>query len=643
MDKDGNFSSPLKIAKNINTLYLYSASSGINQVYEVTRSGKDFKFSYEIPKDPKSSAGTNPLSLRTIPGYSTLSTNAWNDSGLPTVGLHNKFIQSGFLNRLDILFAVSTGPQTNLNNLTFESNANGRQRAVGFNSTTFTTIYEFFATFGQNVVLEQNFVLPKATSVELTFLDSDRRYNHSVGYKYKKPGDVNFTEVITFPNTGNNGESQPVLLTGHSISLKDVSNGSTIFPIGTEIGLFILERAFDSSNGSLDTSKLKISQDAETDQKGDNQNITRRFVALKYPSFSGGVSVDHPISLTNSIIVGFEQNYRADYPAGFSATGDFVLNTDYGDVKLMLTFPSLNPSEFSSLAEKNPGTPLPSMPYYNNFLGIELFNYTYHPAENAYTRVMFEDNWPSLGDADFNDMVVDYNYVVKTGTRSLIGEVEMDFRLIGVSAAYNNSFGVRLIGMPAHHSLKMTNRSPADIALPIAESIPGSFIVFKDVNTIINNDCLNTPDRTKNGVCAEAFDDDYNVKFSVVYDRTAVLADFSFSPFIYVNGNRGREINLIGTSPSTLADSRYFGQGSDDTGVGTSYSTKAINTMGFGQGLPWAIQTPAQIELPKDRVQINLAYPDLVQWATTGAVSGPGNWYDTKAAEKTNRNKGKRP
>ncbi|MCH7412046.1 LruC domain-containing protein [Belliella sp. R4-6] len=640
LDKEGNFSSPLKLSKNINTLYLYSNSAGINQVFEVRRNAKNFTLSYEIPSNLKA-ININPLAARSVPGYNTFSTNAWDNKGLP-FGIHNKFIQAGFLNRLNLLFSVSSAPGTNGNNITFGNGftAEGRGTIVGFDGGP---IYEYFPSYGQTVVLQNNFLLPESTSVELTFLDSDRAFNHALGYKYKKPGDLSFTEVITFPNTGKDTQNNPVLLTGHSIKLKDLSNNSTNFPAGTEIGLFVVERSFNPSTGSVDSGQLKISQDEIANIKGNNQNITRRFVALKYPEETANISIDHPISTTNSIIMGFEQHYREDFATDGGFTNQFTDNLGYGDVKVMLTFPSLNVDQFSNLAVKSVGNPLPNMPYYESIRGAEQWNFTYHPAENAYTRVMFEDNWPSLGDADFNDMVVDYNYVVKTGTRSLVGEVAMDFKLIAVSAAHNNSFGVRLVGMPEHHSIGKINKNGTNVGDPSPESIPSSFIVFGNVNTILGNDCLNTPDRTKNGACAEAFDDDYRSRFSVFYDKTALLTDFSFAPFIYVNGNRGREINLMGTVPSALADARYFGRDSDNTGTGTSYSTKADNSLGFGEGLPWVIQTPAKIELPQDRVQINKAYPDLVLWATTGSVPGGGEWYSNKIPEFTNRNKGLRP
>jgi LruC domain-containing protein len=56
----------------------------------------------------------------------------------------------------------------------------------------------------------------------------------------------------------------------------------------------------------------------------------------------------------------------------------------------------------------------------------------------------FEDNWPSKGDYDFNDVVVDYNINTVTNAQNQVVEVIGEFTLRASGATYNNGFGFQL-------------------------------------------------------------------------------------------------------------------------------------------------------------------------------------------------------
>src|SRR5688500_4641944 len=47
------------------------------------------------------------------------------------------------------------------------------------------------------------------------------------------------------------------------------------------------------------------------------------------------------------------------------------------------------------------------------------------PAETEYATLLFEDNWPSRGDLDFNDAVLLYNYAVYHDAAGAVTGVRM--------------------------------------------------------------------------------------------------------------------------------------------------------------------------------------------------------------------------
>ncbi|MCF7919436.1 MAG: LruC domain-containing protein [Candidatus Cloacimonetes bacterium] len=93
-----------------------------------------------------------------------------------------------------------------------------------------------------------------------------------------------------------------------------------------------------------------------------------------------------------------------------------------------------------------------------------------------------------------------------------------------------------------------------------------------------------------------------------------------FNPFIYINGERGKEVHLPGFPPTESADRQYFGVGDDDSNLteGRYYKT-AIN-------LPWAINIPTVWTYPQEQTSITEAYYFLDEWATSGGVDHT-DWY----------------
>ncbi|RYE13375.1 MAG: LruC domain-containing protein, partial [Sphingobacteriales bacterium] len=69
---------------------------------------------------------------------------------------------------------------------------------------------------------------------------------------------------------------------------------------------------------------------------------------------------------------------------------------------------------------------------------------TYFPTEKTYAQVAFEDNWPSKGDYDLNDLVVNYRYTFVSNARNQVVTLKGEFNAIAAGASFKNGFGVQL-------------------------------------------------------------------------------------------------------------------------------------------------------------------------------------------------------
>lgn len=93
-----------------------------------------------------------------------------------------------------------------------------------------------------------------------------------------------------------------------------------------------------------------------------------------------------------------------------------------------------------------------------------------------------------------------------------------------------------------------------------------------------------------------------------------------YNAFIFVNGDRSKEIHLPGDEPTDLADSQLFGTSFDATNFSTGYYYKTRN------GLPWAINLAESFDFPKEANPIDEAYHHFSKWATSGGNSNK-DWY----------------
>ena len=239
-------------------------------------------------------------------------------------------------------------------------------------------------------------------------------FNTAIGYYfYKSDQSLSESEIrklpkyILYPNTSATSEIRDLVRLQYITNTGGTLSGQSKFPAGYTIG-FIEMSSSVLENGSTDLEKLK-------------KTATKAY-ANGHTSYSNLSKNGEPGSLflrdteTDGIFVGFEDFYSSDISWTHS-----VYN--YSDPILYVYS---NPSDG---IKKNLLPPLPGASASGTI--------------TSQTRgvLLFEDQWPSLGDYDTNDAMISYKTIVTADKSNNVISIEDRFTPIQGVAKFINGFG----------------------------------------------------------------------------------------------------------------------------------------------------------------------------------------------------------
>ena len=454
--------------------------------------------------------------------------------------------------------------------------------------------------------VQTNIVLKESASVWVTFVHEGAGYRNSLGY-YAYPTNNPPTTAaqiaslkVIFPNVSyyNSGGG---LHTGDKVLL-----GS--FPAGTTIGWFLVPDGW--------TTPQKVVSERSSD-------LPMRYSTRNFNTFTSASYRNHIALLADParelVLMGFEDLNR---PFGDNDFNDAVFYVTANPFSAIETSNVVETTNYAPDADKD-GIPdsqdaAPNDPSYA-FV-------SYGPSANQYGTLAFEDAFPSKGDYDMNDMVIDYNFEERSNAAHKVTQLRATLILKAMGASYRNGFGFEL---------------------PVASSKVASVTGMKLKENIINLSGNGT-EAGQNRAVIIALDNGFNLmstpgggfvntekdKSLVKYDTIRLAINFSepieksvlgnapYNPFIFINRERGREVHLPGKKPTTLANATYFQTGDDNTGNGRYYQTKKL--------LPWAINITQTFNYPIEKISVNKAFLKFNQWAESNGVKYI-DWYQNKS------------
>jgi LruC domain-containing protein len=248
---------------------------------------------------------------------------------------------------------------------------------------------------------------------------------------------------------------------------------------------------------------------------------------------------------------------------------------------------------------------------------------SYYPNANDFSSFAFEDLWPTKGDYDFNDLIINFQYKTVTNADNNIVDLVGKFKIVAAGASYNNGFGLSLDVAPANVDSVLgaqiigTGITFSNNGLEAGHTGKSVIIVCDQINTYAGGNMINTyPSAPQVDIPII----EVSVKFGT--PQTSIGTE-PYNSFIYINQERGREVHLINQEPTDLVNTSLFGQGDDVSSSSNSTYYKTV------ENYPFAIETPVPLDYPTEKQDIVTVHLKFGNWAQTSGSQYP-DWYDNK-------------
>lgn len=439
---------------------------------------------------------------------------------------------------------------------------------------------------------ELDVVIVDKSDVWVTFITEGAGYRNSLGYYVfdtnNPPNNVSEIDSIfvVLPNASLDGAGGD-LNTGDKVQIGTFEAGKTISWV-------LFQNAWNGPSGTV------------------NVNATKFYSRIDFNTVeTDPTKMQHTVQLLdigNQLLLnGFEDQTR-------SVSSD----NDFNDLVFYVT---ANPWEGIDIGGIPPVTP--STDTDGDGVSDESDDFPNDPeraVRNTYVgSLAYEDLWPSKGDYDYNDMVVDYEIDHILNGNNLLVDIEADWTLKAVGAGFHNGFGVEFDGITSNDIASVTGQNLQDNIVSNNSNgtesgqSTATVIVFEDTYTV-----LPSPGGSfVNTVPANPFANP--VTLNTVINFTAPLNQSSvglppYDAFIFINGDRTKEVHLPGQDPTDLADLTLFNTSDDAANPSTNYYYKTEN------GLPWAINIAEPFDYPIEFIPVSEAYLNFAPWAESGGT-----------------------
>ena len=437
--------------------------------------------------------------------------------------------------------------------------------------------------------------LDEEAEVFVTFVQESTGYKNSFGFftfdRDNPPQtSAEVMETIVFPNL-----SSPHMARGHRLSLGT-------FPAGTSIGFLIAANGFDYYTGV--TSEETPYYYSLSYLNPEEDPTLRQHTVMLYDEEVG------------EVILGFE-----DLPGtwGDNDFNDavFSIKTSPGTAihdESLTNVPNVNDSDGDGLIDSLDEFPNDYRRAYSS----------YYPNEDDFVTLAYEDNWPKLGDYDFNDLVVKERFQTTYDASGLVSGFIIQGFISARGGAKANGFAIRLVDIPAsqveYANFNINNNTYEKT--PEWNQTDAVISLWRNsktyTNTGVTGQCslFNT-----NKNCAEfapvAFT--FDVKFT---NGLLSLNHSAIDFFIYRTDDRTFEIHMPGYAPTDWFNFARFGTESDTSDVSQDRYFRSTTN------LPWGLKISDEWAHPREYIDVLWAYPDYEEWVeSSGGLSTA--WYKT--------------
>lgn len=237
--------------------------------------------------------------------------------------------------------------------------------------------------------------------------------------------------------------------------------------------------------------------------------------------------------------------------------------------------------------------------------------------------IAFEDNYPQIGDADYNDAVIAFHYVVVSNAAGDVKDVMADYHLVARGAAYDHLFGLHVPGIPAGATgaVQIERLLPSG-AQQVSRSLSDVIAANRRIPDIFESTQTALPAPAgypfTNVFFGQPMQDAASARLRIEFDVAVDPQQLGSAPFDpYLGIKRYDEVAW---------DVHLAGKPGFADRPGHLPSEQGGQTFLDGQGYPYALLVPTSWRYPLELQHIEGAYSQFQDWRVTSGASNVG-WY----------------
>lgn len=475
---------------------------------------------------------------------------------------------------------------------------------------------------------ESTLEMQQAGTVALTFIHEGAGYRNSLGYfTYEENGSGGYN--ILSSNLVIPDASIPLQTAGDEWDLRDENGNVRTFQAGDKIGFFVIAngwnseprvRNFDASavaipaNNGFGNAQIGLGCYTSIPQinpewaQGGGLDVAKHQAMVGFSSFAGFNNDER------FVLIGFEDLNRLRWSDDDFNDLSFVVHTTPETCLSITNLWPYSTGDTDSDGVLDIDDAFPNDPQRSGVLRI--------PRLGEWT-LGFEDLYPLVGDADYNDVVIAYHYYYVTNASGLVVDVTGEYHLVGRGATLDHEFGIHIPGIPnsaagtysverflSDGSNTVQNEGPTTLDPAAATGkrftvFPSTLAALPPIATDFTN-VGGVVDRP--GAGARLY-----INFTTPVNwRT--LGWVPFDPYIsFVKNGLQTDVHLPGKDGFPERDASF------PTESGPSAFLD-------DNGYPWVVSLPAGWRHPVERKPIWQAYRNFNRWVANGGTRSR-NWY----------------